>query len=235
MKTSASATFEVYEPYLKKFIEIRSIPRLNNNQELIGLIHIVRDISLRKEIENNHKDLLNSITKAKIEWEMTFDSTMEFIVLIDNDLEITRCNKSFGDYVRKPVDDVPGHHCYDLFPCPPSQVEDCKNRMNTSQDLLTKCELETESGRCLYISHRPINDENGGHLKSVIVATDVTEIKRAQIQIKNSEKELKKKVEELENFYDMAIGREVKMKELKKELLKLNRRIDEYEEINITK
>ncbi len=226
MKTAETAAFEVYEPYLKKFIEIRSIPRLNNKQELIGLIHIVRDISLRKEIENKHKDLLNTITKAKLEWEMTFDSAMEFIVLIDNNLEITRCNRSFAEYVRKSVDDVPGHHCYDLFHCPTSQVEDCKNRMNTSQDLLTKCELETESGHCLYISHRPINDEEGGHLQSVIVATDVTEIKNAQKQIKKSEKELKKKVEELENFYDMAIGREVKMKQLKKEVLKLNRRLN---------
>ncbi|MFZ3136293.1 MAG: hypothetical protein WA126_02750 [Thermodesulfovibrionales bacterium] len=35
------------------------------------------------------------------------------------------------------------------------------------------------------------------------------------------EKELKKRVKELEEFYDMAIGRELRMKELKEEIERL--------------
>ncbi len=38
---------------------------------------------------------------------------------------------------------------------------------------------------------------------------------------KDMEKEIKKRIEELENFYEMSISREVKMKELKKEIEKL--------------
>ena len=79
--------------------------------------------------------------------------------------------------------------------------------MADSRELLTKSEVETESGRWLYISHRPIKDHNNEYLKSVIIATDVTELKNAQQQIKKSEEELKMKVDDLEQFYNMAIVR----------------------------
>jgi signal transduction histidine kinase len=62
-KTGEPATFEVFEPHLNKFIEIRAIPRFNSKKQLVGLIHIVRDISLRKDwekkLETSQKELQN--------------------------------------------------------------------------------------------------------------------------------------------------------------------------------
>lgn len=50
--------------------------------------------------------------------------------------------------------------------------------------------------------------------KSIASITDITQRKRM-------ENELKKKVKELEEFYDIAIGRELRMKELKEEIERL--------------
>jgi DNA-binding NtrC family response regulator len=44
---------------------------------------------------------------------------------------------------------------------------------------------------------------------------------RIQDELQKREKELKKKVKELEEFYDMAVGRELRMKELKEEMEEL--------------
>jgi signal transduction histidine kinase len=52
LKTEKPDSFEIYEPHLKKFIEIRAMPQFNSKKELIGLIHIVRDISDRKRMED---------------------------------------------------------------------------------------------------------------------------------------------------------------------------------------
>jgi PAS domain S-box-containing protein len=229
MNSGRPTTFELYEPHLNKFIEIRAIPRINNRDELIGVIHIVRDISDRKKIEDEKTSLLADITKAKIEWELTFDSAREFIVLIDKDLRITRCNKSFANFVNVPVSEIVGHNCFKFFPCPGENMEDCQSKMSSSRDLSLKSELETESGRWLYVSHRPIHDNKSTSLHSVIIATDITQLKKAQQRINESEKELKKKVKDLEQFYNMAIGREVKMKELKKKIKRLNSRLEYYE------
>lgn len=51
LKTGEPAAFEIFEPHLNMFVEIRAIPRFDRNNQLIGLIHIVRDISRRKRIE----------------------------------------------------------------------------------------------------------------------------------------------------------------------------------------
>ncbi len=227
--TGMPVTFETFEPHLNRFIEIRSIPRINNNNELIGLIHIVRDISIRKKIEQEHNQLLAAVTKAKMEWEMTFDSVMEFIVLIDKDLKITRCNKSFSEYVGKPVDHIIGYKCHEFFNCKSENVEYCKNQINTSQELLlAKSEIKTKTGRWLYVSHHPIQDEKPQSLYSVIIATEITRLKTIQHKLKKSEEELKKKIMDLEKFYDMAVGRELKMKELKKEIKRLNSELSYY-------
>ena len=55
--TSKPAVFELFEPHLKMYIEIRAIPRFDRENELIGLIHVVRDISERKEFENRLQQL----------------------------------------------------------------------------------------------------------------------------------------------------------------------------------
>ena len=63
LKTAKPALFEVFEPYLQMYIEIRAIPRFDKDNQLMGLIHVVRDITKRKESEislKRSKDELNA-------------------------------------------------------------------------------------------------------------------------------------------------------------------------------
>ncbi len=70
LETKNPVTLEIFEPHLNAHIEIRSIPRLDKNNRLIGFIHVCRDISERKknqEIINTQVDrlqALRSIDKA---------------------------------------------------------------------------------------------------------------------------------------------------------------------------
>ncbi|MFZ4400355.1 MAG: ATP-binding protein [Bacteroidales bacterium] len=42
---------ELFEPHLNRYLEIRAIPRIGPENEIVGLIHIVRDISERKHYD----------------------------------------------------------------------------------------------------------------------------------------------------------------------------------------
>ncbi len=55
IKTKQPAMFEFHEPHLKMFLETRVIPRMDNNGEINGLIHVVRDMTERKEMEEQIK------------------------------------------------------------------------------------------------------------------------------------------------------------------------------------
>ena len=206
--TGEPSTFELYEPHLNMFLELRAMPRFDSNDELIGLIHVARDITERKKIEEE-------IKRAKVEWEMTFDSANEFIVLVDKELKITRCNKSFAKFTKKSAHEIIGKKCSLFFPFDAVRASGTKPASNI--------EIQTASGHWLYLSSYSIHDEKGEFLHTIIMATDITDMKNTQQRLLKSEDELKTRVKDLEDFYEMAVGRELKMKELKGEISKLKR------------
>jgi PAS domain S-box-containing protein len=228
MKTGKPATFEIYEPHLDMYLEVRAMPRLDSNNNLIGLIHVVRDITDRKMIEDAHNKLLDDVIKGKLEWEMTFDTVTELIILIDRDFNIVRCNMSFAAFAGKAMDSLIDRKCYEYFsPCDPAQLDHCKSLVLKGEPM-TRVEINTGNGRWFYVSHRPMKDKKGEFIHSVIIASDITELKNMQGKLVESETELKEQIEELEKFYDMAVGRELKMKELKNEIRKLKAELSAY-------
>jgi PAS domain S-box-containing protein len=227
--TAEPATFELFEANLKKYIEIRSIPRLNKESEVIGLIHIVRDITQRKKIEQEHQDLLKSVTSAKLEWEATFDTVSELIILVDKDLNIRRCNQSFADYVGLSASEIIHRRFFESFKLRDSEEIDHNQMLIQNEKPLTREELQSSDNHWFYVSHRPIKDKDGTYMFTVVIATDITDLKSTQNRLLESEKELKMKVNDLQKFYEMAVGREVKMKKLKREINSLRSDLSETE------
>ncbi|RJQ55041.1 MAG: sensor domain-containing diguanylate cyclase [Nitrospiraceae bacterium] len=83
-KTGEPCTFEIFEPHLNMFLEIRAIPRLDRNNLVKGLIHIVRDITARKQMEEKLKNL--SLTD-----ELTgLYNRRGFFALIEHHLKLAR-------------------------------------------------------------------------------------------------------------------------------------------------
>ena len=181
---------------------------------------MIVDVTERKKSEERINHLLDVVTKAKEEWEMTFDNVMELIMIIDGNLEIVRCNKSFAKFAGMSIREIAGRKCYEFFSCNYKQIGLCKVHMQTGE-ILPKTEIKTKEGRWFYVSHCPVTDEKGKFHFSIVVATDITDIKNTQQKLMEYQEELKKKVIDLEKFYDMAVGRELRMKELKEEIASL--------------
>jgi len=64
----------------------------------------------------------------------------------------------------------------------------------------------------------PLFDENGNFSGTIATFLDITERREA-------EEEIQKRIKDLENFYDMAIGREIRMKELKDQIKALKQEL----------
>lgn len=80
LKTGAPANFEIFEPHLNMFVEIRSMPRYDKNNKLIGLIHIARDVSDRKKAEKD-------IQEAKDELKLRVEDRTAELRIINEQLE----------------------------------------------------------------------------------------------------------------------------------------------------
>ena len=69
--------------------------------------------------------------------------------------------------------------------------------------------------------------------KSLASLLDITMLKEAEQALRKSEEELQRRVKELEDFYDMAVGRELRMIELKEEAENLREQLKKYRESDL--
>ena len=63
--TAEPSTTEVFEPHLGKHIEIKALPRVDAEGRVYGLIHVVRDISQRKQAEAERALLFEQLLQAQ--------------------------------------------------------------------------------------------------------------------------------------------------------------------------
>jgi diguanylate cyclase (GGDEF)-like protein len=52
LKTGIPSNSELFEPSLNKHLQIKALPRFNDEGELIGLVHVVSDITHKKRLED---------------------------------------------------------------------------------------------------------------------------------------------------------------------------------------
>jgi len=218
-RTGHPVCFETYEPSLNMFMEIRALPRFNGAGEVIGIIHIVRDISERKKIERDLK-------AATTDWESTFDSVPELILIIDKGLNILRCNRSFAKFAGKSPEEIIGGKCKDFFRCSGHQANNCIEQIRRDDSI--QIEIQTACGKWFKINHQPVIEDGKESGKTIIVATDISDLKTTQEYLISSKSELQERVKELEKFYEMAVGRELRMAGLKKELKKMRAELSRY-------
>lgn len=207
-KTGMSTSFEIFEPHLEKYVEVRAIPRFDADKNIIGSIHIVRDISERIEIMEQHK---NSEKRFKILFEYAPDT----IFLLDLKGKIIDGNKVSEKMTGYRVDELVGRNIIDINLISKNHIPKAiKNIAKGAVGLPTgpdEYSLYRKDGSNVLVEVRSYTVKIDNKTQILGIARDIT-------SRKNIEAQLKSKVEDLEKFYEMAIGREVKMKELKDEL-----------------
>ncbi|MBI4709822.1 MAG: PAS domain-containing protein [Nitrospirae bacterium] len=197
----------------RRYFEITASPLRSASGKIVAGIEIVRDVTAHKlkdeEIKKNEK-FLNDI----------FDSIQDGISILDKDMTIIRVNHAIERWYSYAMPLI-GKKCYDAYHsrkercevCPTSRtIENCKVAYN----VVPKRGPRGEGVGWLDLYSFPLVDMETKELKGVI------EYVRNITDRKLVEEELKKRVEELEKFYEIAVGRELKMKELKDQINKLS-------------
>lgn len=151
----------------------------------------------------------------------------EGVVVVDRDFRIISANRGYIGQVKLEPEKIHGRHCYEVShhierPCF-EEGEECavKNVFETGSSKRAVHTHFDKNGEPLYIQTiaYPLRDPKGRLYAAVEVLEDVTE--RV-----NLEKEVNDKMKELMDFYDMAVDRELRMKELKEEVGSLRAEIE---------
>ena len=65
LETGEPTTAEVFEPHLGRHLEIRAMPRVGSEGRVVGVIHVVRDITARKEADEERSRLEGQLQQAQ--------------------------------------------------------------------------------------------------------------------------------------------------------------------------
>ncbi|MEW6586823.1 MAG: PAS domain-containing protein [Nitrospirota bacterium] len=170
-----------------------------------------------------------STAGGDLDWEIFFQAIGHPTLILDPGRTILAANQSAINAAGKPLGEILGRKCHEIFHFSDSPSRNCPMETMLGSRRAEPVEAEVEAlGRVYVVSCTPVLDQQG-HLKSIIhIATDITERKSADQAVKEREKELKARVKELEEFYDMAVGRELRMIQLKKENEGLRRQVEKY-------
>ncbi len=158
-------------------ITIEASEKLITFEDKPALQIIARDITERKLAQEE-------ITRAKMEWEQTFNTVPDMITILDSRNKILRVNKSMAEHLNTSPEELVGKN-FNLL------VHDNKNSDEmTSHDLVAdynegrSVEIYEENPNHHYlVSISPLNDDRGNYMGSVRVAHNITELKKVQNEL----------------------------------------------------
>ena len=211
-----------------KYLEVTASPLKNSAGKIIAGIEVVRDITDRKFLEENIRESKEKYQSLYQEFHGILNAIPDALVLLSRDLKVIWSNEIAAKNMNMNLDDFIGQHCYKVRhgrsePCEICPVLECYASHKPKI-----VEAKTPDGRIWELHVYPVFDDRG-EVKGVIEAAhNITERKRAEEEIAQHKKELIERVQELEEFYNMAVGRELRMVELKKQNERLQKELKKY-------
>ena len=134
--------------------------------------------------------LLKDISEAKRDWESTFDSVKEIIIIYGKDHKIIRCNNELLSRLNARPEDIIGKRCYEVLYCNENEKKRYCEVIKTFKTMKPST-IEREStdlhGIFLFSTFPRFNDE-GKFIGVVQIIRDITEQKRAQEELMESYK-----------------------------------------------
>ncbi|MGD8262461.1 MAG: PAS domain S-box protein [Desulfobacterales bacterium] len=200
-------------------VEYTSVP-IRKNDSIAGTVVVFRDISERKEAEQ-------ALRTSRATARGLLDATQESLLLLDKEGIIIAVNQTAARRHQRTAEELIGVNWFDIL-----SQNLCESRKAHFKNVLQSgnpADFEdVRDGMVFHNIYYPVQDKTGAIIGVAIFAQDITERK-------HMEENLKRNVEELEQFSKLAIGREIKMIQLKEEINELRGQLDQGEKYKIVK
>lgn len=168
-------------------------PLCDKDGGVTGYLAVKEDITERKAVEEELKQLFNQVEHAKREWEQTLDHLRDFVILTDAEHRVRRYNRLLSETTGRAINDLVGMDWRDLLSGAGFHFERFNGKSGELRHEIT--------GRIYDINVYEIIHDNvlEGHVVSMNDTTDLrtatqelekayAELREAQLQIFQQEK-----------------------------------------------
>ena len=139
-------------------------------------------------LEKMVKKRTSQLENAKRQWERTFDAVPDYISILDKEHRIVRANMAMAKCIGLTPQELIGKHCYHLTHQTDEPFPGCPHQQLLEDGLEHIVEFyEPRIQIDLLVSTSPLFDEDGKLQGSVHVARDISQVKKAQEALKQSE------------------------------------------------
>jgi PAS domain S-box-containing protein len=174
---------------MERWFSATKVPRYDEKGKIIGTIGITRDITERKQAEENVKN-------AKDELQIILDSAPAIIFYKNTEGKIIRANKALADLLRLPVRDIIGKTAEDIF----SNEQAEKMRKDDREIIISGKPKRgiiqphpTPDGLRFLISDKiPYRDKKGKITGVIVLAKDITVQRKSEQELQQTFQRLKK-------------------------------------------
>lgn len=152
---------------------------------------IAANAKLQQEISERRK-LQELLSEGKKEWEETFDAINDAITVHDTDFNVIRANKAAEKILGLQFLKIMGQKCYRLYHDSDSPLEDCASCMVLKTGKPSTVEkFEPYLNKFIEIKAFPLFDDDHQIIKVVHVIRDITEHRRMEDALLDSERLLR--------------------------------------------
>ena len=151
-------------------------------------VGVCTDVTERKQAEE-------ALRESEAQKQAILDSSIDSIRLVDKDMRIIWTNKIVEKLIHKDRSEILGEYCYNVFtgrdePCPNCPTEKSRNSGEIEHSIIIEKNVKGIDGISYWADYAvPIKNDDGEIASFIQVSRDITELKKAERKLKESEEQ----------------------------------------------